>query len=181
VRHESSLNVTPSAYGRPMPPHRSHKRKSDDPVDYFWSRTDRSGDCWTWTGSTLRGGYGFAWFEHRGWQSHRLAWTLTNGAIPDGMVVRHRCDNPPCCNPSHLELGSHNDNVADAVERGRTKLGRGRGTVRERRPGVFEVQVMAGKDPLTGRYRMRSRTAKGADEVERVRRELLEEVAARFR
>lgn len=50
---------------------------------------------------------------------HRWAWMLVNGPIPPGMVVRHRCDNPPCANPDHLELGTVADNSRDAVERGR--------------------------------------------------------------
>ncbi|MDP9474817.1 MAG: HNH endonuclease [Actinomycetota bacterium] len=44
---------------------------------------------------------------------------VTFGVIPPGQVVRHRCDNPPCCRPEHLQLGTHSDNSRDAVDRGR--------------------------------------------------------------
>ena len=51
--------------------------------------------------------------------AHRAAWTVTHGAIPDGMLVLHRCDNPPCCNPDHLFLGTDADNMADKCSKGR--------------------------------------------------------------
>lgn len=54
--------------------------------------------------------------------SHRVAWTLANGNIPDGLDVLHKCDNPPCCNPSHLFIGTARDNARDAISKGRYKL-----------------------------------------------------------
>lgn len=54
---------------------------------------------------------------------HQVAWILTNGPIPPGMGVLHRCDNQPCCNPSHLFIGTQADNVADMVAKGRHRNG----------------------------------------------------------
>lgn len=51
--------------------------------------------------------------------AHRLAYMLEVGPIPEGMVVRHKCDNPLCCNPKHLEIGTQKDNVHDTLNRGR--------------------------------------------------------------
>lgn len=53
---------------------------------------------------------------------HRLMWEHENGSIPDGMVVMHRCDNPPCCNPEHLTIGSLADNNRDMWAKGRGRL-----------------------------------------------------------
>lgn len=49
--------------------------------------------------------------------THRVAWEVTNGPIPKGISVCHRCDNPPCCNPQHLFLGTQSDNNLDMVEK----------------------------------------------------------------
>lgn len=93
------------------------------PIDVaaFWSRVEGSTpfQCWPWTGQKNDKGYG----RFRGTMAHRIAYELINGSIPEGEIVRHRCDNPPCCNPDHLLSGSHSDNTRDAVERGRLAYG----------------------------------------------------------
>ena len=86
--------------------------------------------CIEWTGAVDRRGYGRLQRGSRGMgvvMTHRLAWELANGPIPEGAWVLHRCDNPPCCqtNPTdaypegHLFLGTHADNMADMVAKGR--------------------------------------------------------------
>jgi hypothetical protein len=79
-----------------------------------------------WTGFRSPLGYG-KWSRprHEGGtiQAHRYAWLLTNGSIPPGMCVLHRCDNPPCVNPSHLWIGTLKDNVQDMLRKGRAKGG----------------------------------------------------------
>lgn len=85
----------------------------------FWSRVDQSGDCWEWTGARFPRGYGTTRFEGKNWYSHRLAWVLTNGPIPAGLQVCHTCDNPPCCRPEHLFLGTIKENLQDASAKGR--------------------------------------------------------------
>ena len=89
----------------------------------FWLHVDRSdpAGCWEWTASRRRRGYG----QFRAkpgepmWQAHRMAWTLTFGPIPGGLLVCHHCDNPPCCRPDHLFLGTNEHNVQDMVRKGR--------------------------------------------------------------
>ncbi len=87
----------------------------------FWAKVARKGsdDCWEWTASRTWQGYGI-FRNPAGATAHRLAWTLENGPIPDGMCVCHRCDNPPCQNPAHLFIGTVADNNRDRHAKGRT-------------------------------------------------------------
>lgn len=71
-----------------------------------------------WTGATLKG-YGQIGDGRCLRYTHRVAWELVNGPIPDGMHVCHHCDNPPCCNVDHLFLGTDADNNADMIAKGR--------------------------------------------------------------
>lgn len=96
---------------------------TDADVERFESRVDRSAGpdaCHLWTAARTTDGYGHMWVGgRRKVRAHRVAYVLAYGVTPAGLVVRHRCDNPPCCNPAHLTLGSIRDNVHDTVERGR--------------------------------------------------------------
>jgi hypothetical protein len=82
------------------------------------SVVDPETGCHLWTGTLIPGGYGRVHVA-----AHRLAYQLANGPIPGGMLVLHRCDNPPCCNPEHLFLGSPQDNMTDKVRKGRCRNG----------------------------------------------------------
>lgn len=92
------------------------------------------GECWPWP--CKAGQYGqIRWRDDRGWvvnvKAHRAAWMIAHEAdIPAGMFVLHQCDNPSCCNPEHLRIGSHQENMRDAIERGRM----GNQHTRPRRP-----------------------------------------------
>jgi hypothetical protein len=80
-----------------------------------------SEECWIWSGSKDPRGYGTLSAESGSSpiKAYRLAYEMRHGPIPDGLVVRHKCDNPSCVNPDHLEVGTQKDNVRDMVERGR--------------------------------------------------------------
>jgi hypothetical protein len=89
----------------------------------FINKTTESG-CWLWTGADNGYGYGaFALRKYHVVAAHRLSWELYVGPIPDNMDVLHKCDTPPCCNPLHLFLGTHKDNMQDATHKGRLPYG----------------------------------------------------------
>ena len=104
----------------------------------FWSQVQvlETDQCWPWVGYVTRFGYGSVTWHSKPQMAHRVAFFLTKGAIPDGLLVRHKCDNARCCNPSHLELGTTQDNVADRVARNRSAFGKKNGahTKPERHP-----------------------------------------------
>lgn len=100
---------------------------TDKQVARFWSKIDIGSpvECWEWSNSTNWKGYGHLGINEVTWLSHRLAWMLTSGDIPDGLCVLHECDNPLCCNPDHLFLGTHTDNMHDMIRKGRLVINNG--------------------------------------------------------
>lgn len=76
-------------------------------------------ECWLWIGNKPDGRYGHFSVSGKIYKAHRWLYALVCGEIPEGMVIRHKCDNPSCVNPAHLTIGTHADNVADKYERGR--------------------------------------------------------------
>lgn len=75
--------------------------------------------CWSWATTQNERGYGRLHHGSGSVYAHRVSWAIHRGPIPDGLVVMHSCDNPPCCNPDHLRLGTNLDNMADAARKGR--------------------------------------------------------------
>lgn len=93
----------------------------------FWAKVDKHGpdECWPWTGYSHKAGYGFiSKAGHRAMlTAHRVSWELSNNRpVPNGLMVLHSCDNPPCVNPAHLRAGTAAENHQDMVSRGRANF-----------------------------------------------------------
>ena len=96
--------------------------KSNTVVELYASA--RLGDgCWEWKKARNVGGYGFFWYKNKQMMAHRVSWFMTMGAIPTGLLVLHKCDNPCCVRPTHLFLGTYKDNSEDRDRKGRGATG----------------------------------------------------------
>ena len=96
----------------------------------FWEKVDIRGDdeCWNWKANKIPQGYGYISVGNK-WKgtrkelrTHRVSYELSFGEVPLGLVVKHKCDNPSCVNPRHLEAGTQKSNIKEMVVRGRQKL-----------------------------------------------------------
>lgn len=112
--------------------------------------------CVEWVRALNPGGYGRIGKGSRqagNVVTHRLSWELAHGPIPEGMCVLHRCDNPPCCNPDHLFLGTLSDNTQDMLSKGR---GKGHLCAGEANPSArltdAQVAELRGLAPSVGNY-----------------------------
>lgn len=95
-------------------------------LSLFWERVDTSGDCWIWTASKHPDGYGQVTWRWNGRNivqtTHRFSYEINVGPIPPGMLVCHRCDNPPCVRPDHLFVGTHADNMRDKQQKNHNRI-----------------------------------------------------------
>lgn len=85
----------------------------------FWERTKMIGACRVWMGARTSDGYGCLRHNGKAVYAHRFSSELSNGPIPPGIKVLHRCDNPPCVLEAHLFRGTEHDNHLDAIRKGR--------------------------------------------------------------
>lgn len=118
--YAAKIGRTPGAPGRPA-----------NTPEVLWSKVDKRGEdeCWPWKGYKNKEGYGRTWINDVGYYSHRVIFNL---AYPNTITLNapkscddfgfllHTCDNPSCCNPKHLFVGTHLDNMRDKVAKGRS-------------------------------------------------------------
>jgi hypothetical protein len=91
-------------------------------ADRLWEKIEVGAhwECWPFAAKACdRDGYGQLWADGVTYKAHRLVWEYTYGPIPPGLHVLHHCDNPSCCNPEHLFIGTDLDNNQDMVAKGR--------------------------------------------------------------
>lgn len=115
----------------------------------FWGKVDKDAGpdgCWLYMGFRKWDGYGWLARHIRGKMryvtAHRYAWMLTHGEPADGLHIMHQCDNPPCCNPAHLKLGTHQENMADMAAKGRSNAGH----PKDRKPKLWPDRVRPVKE-----------------------------------
>lgn len=114
----------------------------DKIVSKFWRLVDKGTEnqCWEWVGHRLPKGYGTFGLGKDSFYAHRVSWIVAYGDIPSGMMVLHKCDNPPCCNPHHLFLGTNDDNMKDRDEKGRVAKGEKNGMAKLSKLDVQEIR-----------------------------------------
>ncbi len=114
-----------------------------DSIAYFWFRvrTGKQDKCWPWKLKKEKDGYCRIKYPVNGERRvHRIAWTIKYGPIPTGLSVLHHCDNPTCCNPKHLFLGTPGDNSKDMVKKGRQPKGEKNGGSKLTEEQVTEIR-----------------------------------------
>lgn len=110
-------------------------------VTRFWSKVDKTAECWIWTGCEDGSGYGNTGYQGKSIRAHRLAWLWAKGDLPEHpLCLLHRCDNRRCVNPDHLFVGTRAENNRDRHAKQRDKKGPQR---RPSTPSLTPLQVDA--------------------------------------
>ena len=102
-------------------------------TEVLWQKVDKKSEneCWNWLGYKNAQGYGRTEINNKSYYAHRVIFNLVNPGLinlnapkdtDEYGFIMHSCDNPSCCNPKHLSIGTHADNMADKVAKGRQKL-----------------------------------------------------------
>jgi hypothetical protein len=116
-------------------------------INHFWGKVVKTDTCWNWQGYTTKSGYGLLTIRsvsNHPLYAHRIAWELTNGVIAYNLHVLHSCDNPRCCNPGHLFLGTQRDNNMDRDSKKRAARGNKNGAVTHPEKNPFIINRGSG-------------------------------------
>lgn len=126
---------------------------SEKDIARFWAKVNKDGPimphmatpCWVWTAGKDGKGYGAFKLKGKQLSSHRTSWIIANKSIfPDAFYACHRCDNPVCCRPDHLFLGTAGDNARDRSSKGRSNSPRGEihGMVKLTTSQIIEIRAI---------------------------------------
>lgn len=124
------------------------RRRADTFNERFWQKVDKSGDCWEWTGTRIKDGYGRISVNAKLELAHRASYVMEYGPIPPGVLIDHRCHNPSCVRPSHLRPVTSKENQEN--RRGATRASKtGYRGVFPSGNGRFIAAVKHGDDFIT--------------------------------
>lgn len=123
----------------------------------FMDKTLKTESCWLWKASITNKGYGRYKVDGKVISAHRFSWWFTNGDIPEGMYILHKCDVRKCVNPDHLFLGTHQDNMEDMIEKDRHRPGEKSARAKLNQKEVNEIRnlYVRGKCNTTSEFSMR--------------------------
>lgn len=107
----------------------------------FWQKVTKTDDCWVWTAATGSNGYGHINIDGCMRLAHRVAWEMTNGPIPKGMDIDHRCANPLCVNPDHLRATTHSQNMQHRTGATRNNASGIRGVTWDKRANAWRARA----------------------------------------
>lgn len=130
----------------------SRRWKNKLPIaDRFWNKVNinNDDDCWPWIASKDAKGYGFFKLDGKMVHAHRMALVLEGEKVPDKLLVCHKCDNPPCCNPRHLFIGTHKDNTQDSVRKGRWPIGEKHHNSKLTEKDIIKIRKLHSKENLS--------------------------------
>jgi hypothetical protein len=152
--------------GQPLRFISGHNMRAKTKSEMFWRHVvaGHPDECWEWKGarSSAPWDYGQVMCDGKQWSAHRLSYTLYRGQIPEGIKVCHSCDNPPCCNPNHLFLGTQADNMEDMEKKGRPSKGIGRHNAKFTEDGVRTIRRLVAEGVTQGSLARRYGVTKGA-------------------
>jgi len=119
--HSVEIRISHLGLTQECMPTKKIPNMTPDQMKNFWSRVDIGdrGSCWRWKRGCTKDGYGSLGINGKVYRAPRISFSLYYGPIPDGKIILHKCDNPLCCNPHHLEFGTKKDNSKNKYDRGR--------------------------------------------------------------
>lgn len=123
-------------------PHYEYRYRVEPMARFVSKVAEMPSGCHEWQGGRFTDGYGNFIIDGGNKVATRWLWEQMNGPIPDGIQVRHKCDNPPCVNMDHLELGTPLENSRDMVERGRGVIGERSHTAKLTAEDVGEIRAL---------------------------------------